>query len=288
MAVRMMDQVRRGFDDLRYHQTEKRVRARDGGSLVADSVTAMLVWEPRRIVPSYAVPADDVLAELLPAGARPAPQQAPPVLHPGIGFHVHTAEGEPLTVRTDSRELAGAAFRLGDAELSGYILLDFAAFDTWLEEDEPILSHPRDPFHRVDVRRSSRHVRVELDGQVLAESTRPRLVFETGLPTRYYLPREDVDTARLQESTTRSRCAYKGEASYWSVDLGGRVEPDLVWTYQQPLPDAVELAGMLAFFDERADVVVDGRRRGRPRTEWSIGRCCGGERPTPEPHPDGA
>ena len=132
-------------------------------------------------------------------------------------------------------------------------MLDFAAFDTWLEEDEVIRGHPRDPYHRVDVRRSSRHVRIELDGRVLADTTRPTLVFETGLPTRYYLPREDVQV-ELKPSETTTICAYKGGASYWSVPGGD----DLVWGYEQPLPDAAGLAGLVAFYDEKVQVTVDG------------------------------
>ena len=132
-------------------------------------------------------------------------------------------------------------------------MLDFGAFDTWQEEDEIIRGHPRDPYHRVDVRRSTRHLRIELDGQVLAETHRPTLVFETNLATRYYLPREDVQVD-LKPSDTTTICAYKGEASYWSVPG----HEDLVWAYEHPLPDAAGLAGLVAFYDEKVQVTVDG------------------------------
>jgi uncharacterized protein (DUF427 family) len=179
---------------LRYQPTPKRVRATLGGRAVADSTRAVLLWEPRRIVPSYAVPEEDVTGELLPAA--PSEEAAAAldalgarrVLSPGH-FRTHTTEGEELTVRSPAGEREAAAFRLRDPDLEGYVELDFDAFDEWFEEDEPIVSHPRDPFHRIDVRRSSRSVVVEHDGTVLAESTRPRMLFETNLPARTYLPR---------------------------------------------------------------------------------------------------
>jgi uncharacterized protein (DUF427 family) len=111
----------------------------------------------------------------------------------------------------------------------------------------------------VDIRPSSRHVRIELDGRPLADSGHPTLVFETGLPTRFYLPAADV-RADLVPSERRTYCAYKGEATYWSV--AGHA--DLAWTYRDPLPDAGRLAGLIAFFDELVDVVVDGVSRARP------------------------
>jgi uncharacterized protein (DUF427 family) len=169
-----------------------------------------------------------------------------------IPFARHSTPGDAFTLRTRDAELEAAAFRPADPDLAGLVLLDFPAFDTWYEEDEVIRGHPRDPYHRVDVRRSSRHVRVALDGQVLAETTRPSLVFETHLPVRYYLPREDV-RVELKPSDTRTICAYKGEASYWSIPG----HDDLVWGYENPLPDAAELAGLVAFYDDKVELTVE-------------------------------
>ena len=152
-----------------------------------------------------------------------------------------------------------------DPDLAGHVLVDWDAAERWLEEDEEVVGHPRDPFHRVDVRRSSRHVVVELEGEVLADSRRPVLLFETGLPVRCYLPREDVRIDQLAASATRTTCAYKGHASYLRLSDG----PDIAWTYADPLPDAAQIRGLIAFFDERADVTVDGERRERPTTQWS-------------------
>jgi uncharacterized protein (DUF427 family) len=139
---------------------------------------------------------------------------------------------------------------------------------TWFEEDEPLQAHARDPHKRVDVAPSSRHVRVELDGELLAESDRPLLLFETTLPPRYYLPREDV-VADLLPTDTVSVCPYKGVARWWSVRLGDRVVEDLVWSYPDPIPENPRIAGLLCFFNEKVDLIVDGERRERPVTPWS-------------------
>jgi len=264
MAARMRDTLMRALDGLRYEPTEKRVRATIDGETVADSSRAVLMWEPRRVVASYAVPVEDLRGELVPAPPRDAEAPGPLILHPGIPFSVHSSEGDALSLHVAGATREAAAFRPADPDLAGYVVLDWHGFDKWFEEDERLVAHPRDPYHRIDIRRSSRHVRVELDGEVLAESSRATLLFETNLPLRSYLPRADV-RAELRPSPRRTYCAYKGEASYWSVDAGGR-RVDLAWTYADPLPEAREISGLVAFFDERVDVVLDGERRERPRT----------------------
>lgn len=265
------------LDETRHEPVAKRIRAQLGGETVVDSTHAVLLWEPRRVVPSYAVPEEDIAAHLAPndtpkgdtpGGVTLASVSDRPVLDPSVPFAVHTAEGRPVDVVTGSGTRPAAGLRLTDPDLRGYVVLDFDAFDAWFEEDEPNVSHPRDPFHRVDVLASSRHVRLELDGVVLAESRRPVLLFETMLPTRYYLRREDV-VAPLEPTATRTRCAYKGEASYWTVTVGDRRVPDLAWTYRDPLHEAAHVRDLVCFFTERLDVVVDGRREERPVTPWS-------------------
>ena len=275
MSARVRDVLMGRLGELRHEPTGKRVRATLAGRTVVDSTRAVLVWEPRRVVPSYAVPLEDVHVDLVPARSTPATDSVGlslpeisgrPILDPSIPFEVHTTDGEALEVRAGDR--AAAAFRPADSDLAGHVVLDFHGLEEWYEEDQRIVSHPRDPFHRIDVLPSSRHVRLELDGHVLAESTRPHLLFETLLPVRYYLPRDDV-RVDLHPSGTKTYCAYKGEASYWSPDLGGTVVPDLTWSYQDPLHDAMEVGGLIAFFDERVDVTVDGVPRERPVTPWS-------------------
>ena len=279
MSTQIRGLLASGFGQLRHEPTAKRIRAELGGGTIIDSTRAVLVWEPRRVVPSYAVPADDVHGELVDADtavtAVPDDMGSPlpdvsdrPVLDPSIPFAVHTAQGQVVDVCAGGQDRPSAGFRPADADLAGYVILDFKAFDAWFEEDEPNVAHPRDPFHRVDVLPSSRRVRLELDGQVLAQSSRPTLLFETMLPTRYYLPREDI-RAELTPSSTRTYCAYKGQASYWSAAAGGQLLADIAWTYQEPLHDAAEVRGLIAFFNERVDVVLDGQRLDRPVTPWS-------------------
>jgi uncharacterized protein (DUF427 family) len=273
MSTRVRDLLMGELDTLRHEPIEKRIRALLGGRTVIDSTSALLVWEPKRVVPSYAVRVDDIDGELSAcaseppaAGAIDAPRLAGrPVFDPSIPFSVHTSEGEPLTIHAAGADREAAAFRPSDMDLSGYVVVDFDAFDTWLEEDERNVAHPRDPFHRIDVVHSSRRVRVEHDGEVLAESSDAHFLFEPPLPVRYYLPPEDVRTELLRPSDTKTFCAYKGQASYWSLEG----EDDVVWSYPEPLRDAADVAGRLAFFNERVDIVVDGRRLERPVTPWS-------------------
>ncbi|MGZ4602208.1 MAG: DUF427 domain-containing protein [Kineosporiaceae bacterium] len=250
MSIHLRQAMRQQLGDLRYETTGKWVRALVGDTTVADTTNARLVWEPRRVVPSYAVPRADLRADLVPVPAVGADGRA--VLHPGVPFAAHSTAGESFNLRIAGRELPQAAFRPADADLADHIVLDFTAFDTWYEEDVPLVGHPRDPYHRVDIRRSSRHLRLELDGRVLAETRRPTLVFETSLPIRYYLPRDDVKVD-LRPSPRRTTCAYKGEASYWSIDG----QENLVWAYEHPLAEARELAGLVAFYDERVQVTVE-------------------------------
>jgi uncharacterized protein (DUF427 family) len=161
------------------------------------------------------------------------------------------------------------------AWLAGYVAFYWNRMDAWLEEAEEVIAHPRDPYHRVDAIRSDRHVVVRVDGQVVAESRHPVLVFETGLPTRYYLPAEDVRTDLLQRTDTRTQCPYKGNASYWTLRTGAGEHADLVWSYAEPFDALTRIAGLLAFFDERADVELDGVAQERPITRWSRGNPHG-------------
>jgi uncharacterized protein (DUF427 family) len=147
-----------------------------------------------------------------------------------------------------------------DPALDGYVIVRYDAVDRWLEEEEEVFIHPRDPFHRVDALRSSRHIRIECGGVLLAQSTRPVLLFETGLPTRYYLPQEDYDSSLLAASSTQTGCPYKGTASYFDVVIGNERHSDLIWCYRDPLAEVAAIAGLLAPYTERAEVWVDGGR----------------------------
>ncbi|MBS4727885.1 DUF427 domain-containing protein [Mycobacterium sp. SM1] len=263
MGIRMADLLGGARDCLRYEPTEKRLRAYLAGELIADTDAGRLVWEPRRVVPTYAVPESAVLAQLQPASTAAEPGARPP-RDPTAVVAAHGCAGEVLDVTAAGARRPAAAFRPHDPDLAGYVVLDFGAFD-WREEDEPVVAHPHDPFTRIDVLASSRHVRIELDGRLLAESSRPMLLLETLLPVRFYLPRADV-AVELEPSDTVTYCAYKGRASYYSVPGG---PADLAWSYPEPLHDAEPVRDRIAFFDERVDVIVDGERRRRPVTAWS-------------------
>ena len=190
---------------VRVEPSQKRVRVYFAGDLVADTTHPLLVWEIP-YYPAYYLPAADVRAKLVPTGRT---ERSP-----------SRGEAEILDVVTERGTAAGAARRYPDSPIESLrdaVRLDFAAMDEWLEEDEPIYVHPRSPYTRVDILASSRHVRVEIDGVTVAESSAPRILFETGLPPRYYLPLPDVRMDLLVPSETQTHCPYKGTAGYWSI-----------------------------------------------------------------------
>jgi uncharacterized protein (DUF427 family) len=146
------------------------------------------------------------------------------------------------------------------------IEVDFGYPDEWLEEDEQLIGHARDPFKRIDCRHTSRHIRVSIGGEVVADTRRAVALFETGLPTRWYIPRDDISADLVRNETRRTTCAYKGHATHW--DVAG--EDAIAWSYEQPLNDAVPVTSMVAFYNERTDIEVDGQQEERPRTQWSV------------------
>ena len=236
----------------------KRVRAFLGGAVVADTTRPVLVWEVP-YYPAYYVPLEDVRAELVADG--------------GSAHSPSRGDGRTFTVRAGGREAPGGALRYDDSpipELRGLVRLDWHAMDAWFEEDEEVFTHPRDPHTRVDILASSRHVRIEVAGVTVAESAAPRLLFETGLPPRFYLPKPHVRLDLLVPSETVSHCPYKGQAEWWWVRApDGEIHPDLAWSYRAPLPESQKVAGLIAFLDEKVDVHVDGVARERPRTKFS-------------------
>jgi len=242
---------------IRVEQGPKRVRAYLAGELVADTLRPVLVWE-WPYYPTYYIPAEDVRAELVPAGQT---EHSP-----------SRGEGEVCHIKVAGTAADGAALRYPDSPieaLRGLVRLDWNSMTEWFEEDEPVYVHPRDPYKRVDILASSRHVRVEIDGVSVADSRQPRILFETSLPPRYYLPLTDVRMDLLRSSDTQSRCPYKGTAAYWSVDTGRAVHQDIVWTYRAPLPESQKVAGLACFYNEKVDIYLDGELQERPRTHFS-------------------
>ncbi len=242
---------------VRIEQSPKRIRALVAGVVAADSRAARLVWE-KPYYPTYYLPTADVHAELLDTGRVEA--------SPDRG------DGQVCDLRAAGRILPGAALVYPDSalpELRGLVRIAWDGMDQWLEEDEPAYVHPRDPYKRVDILASSRHVQVVVDGVHVAESRQPRILFETSLVPRYYLPMTDVRMDLLHPSETTSHCPYKGSATWWSMDTGHGAEPDLAWTYRSPLPESQKIAGLVAFYNELVDLHLDGQLQDRPRTPFS-------------------
>ena len=233
----------------------KRIRVYLGGELIADTTTVKLVWE-KPYYPTYFIPDVDVRMELL-----------TPISH----YKRSPSRGEArfFTVKGGNSTAENAAYHHPGspvAELSGHIAFVWDAMDAWFEEDEEVFVHARDPYTRVDVLPSSRHIRVEVNGTTVADSHHPRLLFETGLPTRYYLPKTDVRMDLLEPSATQSHCPYKGTAQYWSVQVDGEVHDDIVWGYRTPVEESIRVAGLVSFYNEKVDVFVDDVIQDRPKT----------------------
>ena len=257
--------------ELRFEPVKMRLRAFLDGEPAVDSQRAVLVWEPRRLIPVYAVPEDDLLLEVHPTDPPPEPvdlDSLPPMLGPD-GFELHTTPGTTVDLATKDRRVAGAGFRPDDPDLAGLVVLDFARFDRWLAEDEELVAHAHDPFKRIDVLSTRRRVEVSLDGMVLASTDRALMLLETHLPIRYYIPPEGVDASKLTPSETHSSCAYKGVATYVSTSDGRPEGLDIGWTYPRPLDDAHRVRDHVAFWNERTDIRVDGELQVRPVTPWS-------------------
>jgi uncharacterized protein (DUF427 family) len=231
-----------------YHEpTAKRVRTVLGGEVVVDTTSAVLVWE-HRYYPQYYVPIADVAAgRLTPTGTTSRSD----VL----------GEARHFTVTAGSVEAVDAAWQYPaapDEELRHLVRFDWAAMDAWFEEDVEVFVHPRSPYARIDVLDSSRNVRVEIGGVTVAESVRPKLLFETGPPTRYYLPKTDVRLDLLTPTDLVTSCPYKGTARYWSVTVDGTEHPNVVWCYETPLAESIGIAGLVCFYNEKVDLFVDG------------------------------
>ena len=242
--------------------TPRRIRVEVAGEVVADSRSAFLLHESG-LQPVYYFPPEDVRAALLEPSDR------------------HTrcpkkGEASYYTIRVGERVVKNGAWYYPEPlpaappELRGLVAFYFDRMDRWLEEAEEIGVHARDPYHRIDVLASDRHVRVLLGDDVLADTGRALALFETGLPVRWYIPPEDI-VAQLESSDTVTHCPYKGQASYRSVRLpDGALEKDLIWVYEDPLPEVGRISGRLCFFNERVDLELDEELQERP--ESSRGR----------------
>jgi uncharacterized protein (DUF427 family) len=242
---------------VRVEQSPKRVRAYLEGEVVADTTRPFLVWE-WPYYPTYYIPASDIHGKLVATGKT---EHSP-----------SRGEGQVYDIKVGAATALAAALAYPDSPLEALrdlVRLDWNSMSEWLEEDEPVYTHPRDPYKRVDILGSTRHIRIEVDGVTIADSTQPRILFETGLPPRYYIPLTDVRMDLLLPSATETHCPYKGTAGYWSVDTGQAIHEDIVWIYRAPLPESQKVAGLACLYNEKVDLYLDGELQERPRTHFS-------------------
>jgi uncharacterized protein (DUF427 family) len=240
----------------RVEPAPRRVRGYLGTELVFDTTAARYVWEVPNY-PQYYIPLSDVDQKFLLDEDHPQKVQFGP------------SRTFSLVGAGQTHESAVRVFEPGDGPVAGLVKFEWKWL-TWFEEDEPVYGHPRNPYARVDALRSHRHVTVEVDGLTLADTHSPILLFETGLPTRYYIDKTDIAFEHLEPSDTQTLCPYKGVTSeYWSVRVGDELHPDLAWTYHYPLPAVAPIAGTVAFYNEKLDITVDGVRLERPHSTFS-------------------
>jgi uncharacterized protein (DUF427 family) len=261
-AAQQIEELDIGIDRARLHieASPRWIRAFVNGVPVANSRRVLLVFEPRRL-PLYYFPIEDVRADLLKPSdySRSAGEQS------GTSRWNLELDGRVI-------ENIGWSYRDPDAAhapLKDHIAFYWGKLDAWFEEDEEVFVHPRDPYKRIDAIASSRDVRVVIDGVEVAHTQRPTLLFETGLPTRYYLPRADVRLDLLESTDSQTQCPYKGKAVYWSVRAGETVHKDVVWSYPFPIAECPKIEKLMAFYNEKVDLYVDGQLQERPKTPWS-------------------
>jgi uncharacterized protein (DUF427 family) len=248
---------------IRTEATDKWVRGYVGTTPLVDSRDALLFWEPARPVSAYAFPRADVRTDLLQPSAAPRTGRS--------FFPPHGPVSAWYDVVADGRVIEHAAWVRDDPAISDRIVVSWepGVLDRWLEEDEEVIVHPRDPHHRVEAMASSRHIEISLDGIVLGDSHSPVLLFETGLPTRFYLPREAVRLDAMTPTRNRSACPYKGFANeYWSLP-GAPGGDNIAWSYAAPFPGVAKIIGRIAFYNELVDITLDGVPQERPRSIFS-------------------
>lgn len=242
----------------RVEPNPKWVRGHIGDRLVVDTRDALFVWE-HRYYPQWYIPLAHVDGELVPTGEVSATDD----------------RGEAMTVDlvlADGTRVAAAGWTHPDspvAELRDRVRFRWEAMEQWFEEEVEVFVHPRSPYTRVDVLPSSRHIVIEIGGTVIADSSRSSILYETGLPARYYLPADDVRTDLLVPTNTSSACPYKGVARYWSAVIDGTTSTDVAWGYDAPLPESRDVEGLICFYNERVDAIIDGERFDRPVTKFS-------------------
>ncbi|MCP5025327.1 MAG: DUF427 domain-containing protein [Actinomycetia bacterium] len=227
-----------------------------GRQTIVDTTRARLVWEhpyyPQWYVPRTALPANAL------------------VFSDNSSQSKVFGTAQVFDIVAGSHRASGAALVYGDhPDLANFVRLDFAAMDHWFEEDEEVFVHPRDPYKRIEILPSSRHIRIEVDGVTVADTHHPTLLLETGLPARWYLPPVDTRLDLLVATDTATACPYKGTARHWSVVIDDTTHSDLAWGYPTTTRESDPVAGLICFYDEKVDVFVDEVRQDRPQTKFA-------------------
>ncbi|MPY94017.1 MAG: DUF427 domain-containing protein [Acidimicrobiia bacterium] len=243
-------------EPIRIEPCQRRVRTFLGGELVADTHDARLVWEVP-YYPAYYLPLADVRRELLAPSGRTRTSRS------GRG------EAQLFDIRAGGRTVEDAAWQYADSPegaLRELVRFDWKAMDRWLEEDEEVIVHPRNPYTRVDVLPSSRRVKVVVNGVEVADTRRAMALFETGRPVRWYVPQEDIRMDLLEPTSSRTGCPYKGWASYWTVSARSERHEDVAWAYLDPLPESSRIASLICIWDTDVQTYVDGELEAAPST----------------------
>ncbi|KAF2098033.1 DUF427-domain-containing protein [Rhizodiscina lignyota] len=238
----------------------RRVRATFGGHWIVDTTDAVHVWE-HKFYPQLYIP-----WSALKEGSNVSVAKVEAIEEKGVKV------ASILEIKAGQKSTKEAIYFEEIKEtgkLSGLVKIDFAAIDQWYEEEQPIYVHPKDPTKRIDILHSTRPIEVQVDGHVLAKTDTALHLIEPMLPVRYYLPPTSVDPSILRTSETRTKCPYKGEAEYYDVVIGGKTYKDLIWWYRNPTTESVVIQGAFCFYNEKVDVVLDGKKLERPKTHFA-------------------
>lgn len=242
-----------------WEPTQRNVKVEFNGEVIADTKNGMLMIESAYEM-HYYFPEADVRTEFL-------------IDEGAIDESKYKGNATLFTVTVGDKTAEAAAWTYSEAkekrpDMHGYYAFNWHKMDAWYEESEEVIGHPRNPYQRVDTIQSDRHVRIEVDSVTVADSNRPVLLFETDLPTRYYIPKDDV---KIETTPTKTHtiCPYKGVADYWAFEVNGKEHQDLIWGYHDPFNESRQIKDLVAFYDEKVDVYIDGELQDRPRTVFS-------------------
>jgi len=241
----------------------KRLRVKVGDLFVADTTEGLVLYESDHL-PVYYFPIKDVEESYL--LASPTRTECP---YKGAATHYSLNTGVTLVQDAGWRYLDPVK---GCPPIADYMAFYWSKMDHWFDEDEEIFVHARDPFRRVDCLPSSRRVEIVVEGEKVADSRKGVFLFETGHPTRYYLPISDTRLELLSPSRYISRCPYKGIASYYHLTVNGKRHENMVWYYSEPVHESARIKGLVCFFNELVDrILVDGVEQPKPETASSHG-----------------